>query len=118
MKEETAKTNVIIDPNADIIFIQRDPELKETKGGVVIPQTAREKPNMGTVKIVGPDCKKAKPGDRIMFGKNAGMDLAIGDAVFTMMREKEIYAWHNLPVLMPGQEYALQGSLSEILLKK
>ena len=111
MENLEEKTNVTIDPNADIIFIERDPEIKETKAGIAIPQTAREKPNMGTIRIVGPDCLKAKPGMRVMFGKGAGMDLAIGEFVFTMLREKEIYAFHNLPALAPGQEYDLKSSI-------
>lgn len=117
-QEEPAKTNVIIDPNADIIFIERDPEVAETKGGISIPKSAREKPNMGTIKIVGPDCVKAKIGMRVMFGKGAGMDLAIGDFVFTMLREKEVYAFHNLPALAIGQDYGILGNLMESILKK
>lgn len=111
MENLEEKSNVFIDPNADIIFIERDPEVKETKAGIAIPQTLREKPNMGTIRIVGPDCKKAKPGDRVMFGKGAGMDLAIGAFVFTMLREKEVYAFHNLPPLDVGQEYDLKRSI-------
>lgn len=112
MENLEEKSNVIIDPNSDIVFIERDPVVKETKTGIAIPEQAREKPNMGSIRIVGPDCVKAKPGMRVMFGKGAGMDIAIGEFVFTMLREKEIYAFHNLPPLAAGQEYELKGRLT------
>lgn len=104
-EQEESTTNVFINPAGDRIFIERDPEIKETAGGVVVPQTAREKPNMGTIKLVGDECKKSKPGDRILFGRGAGYDIAIGNMVFTIMRESEIYAWTNHPAIKTGEEY-------------
>jgi chaperonin GroES len=116
VKEE--KSNVFIDPNADIIFIERDPVVNETKGGLAIPETARKKPNMGTIKIVGPDCVKAKPGMRVFFGEGSGMDLAIGSFVYTMLREREIYAFHNLPPLKTGEAYSVKENLMDAIMKK
>lgn len=118
MENLEEKSSVFIDPNSDIIFIERDPVVVETKAGIAIPETAREKPNMGTIRIVGPDCVKAKTGMRVMFGRGAGMDLAIGDHVFTMLREKEVYAFHNLPPLKPGQDYVIGPNFSDTIMQK
>lgn len=103
-KEQEQTTDVFVRPVFDRLFIERDPELKETNG-IAIPQTAREKPNMGTVRMVGEECKKAKVGDRIFFGRGAGLDIAIGNMVYTMLRESDIFAFTNHPPVKTGEEY-------------
>lgn len=104
-KEQEQTTDVFVKPVYDRIFIERDPEIKKTESGVIVPQTAREKPNMGTVRLVGEECKKAKPGDRIFFGRGAGLDIAIGSMIFTMLRESDIFAFTNHPPIQTGEEY-------------
>jgi co-chaperonin GroES (HSP10) len=103
-QKKQEQVSVYILPVFDRIFIERDPEIK-VKDGIAIPQTAREKATMGTIKLVGESCVKAKPGDRVLFGRGAGMDLSIGSQVFTMLRESEIYAFHNIPPAETGEEY-------------
>lgn len=102
--ENQETTNVFVKPVYDRIFIQRDPELKE-KSGVLIPEQSREKPNLGTIVIVGDECVKAKKGDRIFFGQGAGLDIAIGPFVYTMLREKDIFAFTDHPPIVTGDEY-------------
>ena len=83
-------------------------EEKETvKGGIIIPDTAKEKPMEGEVISVGPgkmmeDGKRSpvdvKAGDRVLFGKYAGTEIKIDDKEYVIMREEEILA-----VLMRGK---------------
>jgi chaperonin GroES len=72
-----------------------------TAGGIVLPDTAKEKPQQGTVEAVGagrqledgtrvaPD---VKVGDRVLFGKYAGTEVRIGEAEFKIVQEREILA--------------------------
>jgi len=71
------------------------------KGGIIIPDTAKEKPMEGEVVAVGPgkvgeDGKKTpldvKAGDRVLFGKYAGTEIKIDDEDYLIMREEEILA--------------------------
>jgi chaperonin GroES len=71
------------------------------KGGIIIPDTAKEKPTEGEVVAVGSgkmqdDGKRSpmdvKAGDRILFGKYSGTEIKIDDQDYTIMREEEILA--------------------------
>lgn len=112
MQKEQEQQNVFVKPHADRILIERDPIVKETASGISIPETAREKPSIGTIRLVGDECKVAKVDDRIFFGKGAGVDISIGNMVFTMLRENEIYAFTNLPAANVGKEYGLINNKS------
>ena len=63
-----------IRPLQDRVIIKRLEEEQKTKGGIIIPDTAKEKPQQGTVLSVG-------PGDRDESGKRIAMDVAVGDKV-------------------------------------
>lgn len=102
--ENKETTNVFVKPVYDRIFIERDPA-PEIKSGVIIPEQAREKPGMGTVVMVGDECEKAKKGDRIFFGMGAGLDISIGPKVYTMLRERDIFAFTDHPPIVTGDEY-------------
>jgi chaperonin GroES len=88
-------------PLHDRVLVKRI-ELKEmVKGGIIIPDTAKEKPMEGEVIAVGSgklqdDGKRApmdvKAGDRILFGKYSGTEIKIDDEEFVIMREDEILA--------------------------
>src|SRR5262245_6204673 len=81
------------------VVIKRAEEAEETRSGLYIPDTAKEKPQQGEVIAVGagrilesgkripPDLKV---GDDVLFGKNAGMDALIGDDEYVIMQEREI----------------------------
>ena len=81
----------------DRVVIKRTEEAGETRGGLYIPDTAKEKPQQGEVIAPGqiPEVWKRIPpdlkgGDHALFGKNAGMDVIIGDEDYVVMREREI----------------------------
>lgn len=72
---------------------------KEEEAGVLIPTTGQERPQEGTVIAVGPGTDPAagkvtsvKPGDRVVYGKNAGTLITIDGVDYSIMREMEILA--------------------------
>jgi chaperonin GroES len=90
-----------IRPLHDRVIVKRIEEEETTKGGIIIPDTAKEKPVEGKVIAVGTgkileDGKKlpleVKKGDRILFGKYAGTDIKIEGEEHLIMREDDIIA--------------------------
>ena len=88
-----------IKPLQDRILVQRVEEEQQTKGGIIIPDTAKEKPIEGKVVAVGggrvgDDGKKipleVKKGDRILFGKYGGTEVKIGGEEYLIMREDDV----------------------------
>ncbi|MEW5807387.1 MAG: co-chaperone GroES [Acidobacteriota bacterium] len=88
-----------IKPLADRILIKRLEEKEVVKGGIIIPDTAKEKPMEGKVIAVGPgrldDNGKRVPievkvGDKVLFGKYAGTEIKIEDEEHVILREDEI----------------------------
>ena len=86
-------------PLQDRILVQRVEEKTTTKGGIIIPDTAKEKPAEGKVVGVGDgktgdDGKKipleVKKGDRVLFGKYSGTEVQIEGDEFLIMREDDI----------------------------
>ena len=90
-----------IRPLADRIVVKRTKEEEKTKGGIIIPDTAKEKPVEGTVVAVGngkilKDGKQrpldVKVGDRILFGKYTGSEVKIDGEELVMLREDDVLA--------------------------
>ena len=90
-----------IKPLGDRILVLGVEEEKKTKGGILIPDTAKEKPQEGKVIAVGPGKVNekgkripldGKKGDRVLFGKYAGNDIKIDDVEHLIMREDDILA--------------------------
>jgi chaperonin GroES len=88
-------------PLHDRVLVKRVEEKEVVKGGIIIPDTAKEKPMEGEVIAAGPgkimeDGKRAamdvKAGDRILFGKYSGTEIKIDDEEYVIMREDEILA--------------------------
>jgi chaperonin GroES len=86
-------------PLHDRILVQRVEELTTTKGGIIIPDTAKEKPAEGKVIAVGngkigEDGKKIpldiKKGDKILFGKYSGTEVKIEGDEYLIMREDDV----------------------------
>jgi chaperonin GroES len=90
-----------IKPLADRLLVLRVDEEKKTKGGLIIPDTAKEKPQEGKVIAVGPGkvtetgkriSLTVKKGDRVLFGKYSGNEIKIKDVEHLIMREDDILA--------------------------
>jgi chaperonin GroES len=88
-----------IRPLHDRLIVKRFEEEERTKGGIIIPDNAKEKPQQGEVIAVGSgkileDGKKAplevKKGDRVLFGKYSGTEIKIEGTEYLMMREDDI----------------------------
>jgi chaperonin GroES len=86
-------------PLQDRILVKRVEEAETTKGGIIIPDSAKEKPAEGKVVAVGPgkvadDGKKIpleiKKGDRILFSKYGGTEVNIEDDEYLIMREDDV----------------------------
>ncbi|MDD2344862.1 MAG: co-chaperone GroES [Candidatus Izemoplasmatales bacterium] len=85
-----------IKPLADRIVLEPAPVEQKTSGGIIIPDTAKEKPQKGTVLAVGPG-KKDEPvtlkvGDVVLYGKYAGTEINVDGKDLLIMRESDIYA--------------------------
>ncbi len=91
-----AKTNVNVKPLADRVLVEPAPAETKTAGGLIIPDTAKEKPMKGKVIAVGngkPDePMTVKVGDTVLYGKYAGTELQIDGKEMLIMRESDIYA--------------------------
>jgi chaperonin GroES len=88
-----------IRPLQDRIIVKRIEEEEKTKGGIIIPDSAKEKPIEGQVIAVGPGkvmengtkvAPEVKAGDRVLFGKYAGTDVKIDGVEHLIMREDDI----------------------------
>jgi chaperonin GroES len=90
-----------VQPLADRVVVKvLEPE-EQVKGGIIIPDTAKEKPQEGEVVAVGPGkvsdsgtkiALEVKSGDRILFGKYSGTEVNVGGQDLLIMRESDILA--------------------------
>jgi len=90
-----------IRPLHDRVIVKREAEERTSPGGIVIPDTASEKPTFGKVIAVGqgevlengkvraPD---VKVGDRVLFGKYSGTEVKVNNEEFVVMREEDVMA--------------------------
>ena len=89
-----AKLN--IKPLADRVIIEPAAAEEKTAGGIIIPDTAKEKPQKGTVVAVGPGTKDnpitLKAGDTVLYGKYSGTEISYEDNDYLIMRESDIVA--------------------------
>ena len=91
---------VNITPLHDRVVVKRFEEKESIKGGIIIPDSAKEKPQEGEVVAVGAGKREkgeripldVKPGDRILFGKYSGNDIKIDDEEYMILKEDEILA--------------------------
>ncbi|GIK47645.1 MAG: co-chaperone GroES [Hyphomonadaceae bacterium] len=86
-------------PLHDRVLVKRVKEEEKTKGGIIIPETAQEKPQEGEVIAVGPGARDddgeyikpdVKVGDRILFGKWSGTEVKIDGEELLIMKESDI----------------------------
>jgi chaperonin GroES len=94
-----------IRPLHDRVVVKRlEPQEEETRGGIIIPDTAKEKPQEAEVVAVGPGKRKddggrfpidVKSGDRVLIGKYSGNEIKLNGDDLTILREDEILAVIN-----------------------
>jgi chaperonin GroES len=88
--------NINIKPLADRVLVEPAAAEEKTAGGIIIPDTAKEKPMKGTIVAVG-DGKKDEPitvknGDVVLYGKYAGTEISVDGKEYLIMRESDIFA--------------------------
>jgi chaperonin GroES len=90
-----------IQPLADRVLVKRIEEEEQTKGGIIVPDTAKEKPQQGKIVEVGPgrltdEGKRVPPevkkGNKVLFGKYAGTEVSLGAEEYLILREDDILA--------------------------
>ena len=86
-------------PLHDRVLVKRVEEEAKTKGGIIIPDTAKEKPMQGEVLAVGPGARDergelvpldVRPGDRILFGKWSGTEVKMDGDELLIMKESDV----------------------------
>lgn len=85
-----------IKPLADRVLVQPEAAEETTSSGIIIPDTAKEKPQRGTVVAVG-NGKKDEPltvkaGDTVLYGKYSGTEITVDGVEYLIMRESDIFA--------------------------
>ncbi len=88
--------SVNVKPISDRVLVEPAAAEEKTAGGIIIPDTAKEKPQKGKVIAVG-DGKKDEPmtvkvGDSVLYGKYSGTEITIDGKDLLIMRESDIYA--------------------------
>ena len=85
-----------IKPLADRVIIEPSEAEETTAGGIIIPDTAKEKPQKGTVVAVGPGKKDepmtVKAGDSVLYGKYSGTEISYEGSNYLIMHESDIVA--------------------------
>ena len=87
---------ISVNPLADRVLVQAAPAEERTASGLIIPDTAKEKPQRGTVMAVG-NGKKDEPmtvkvGDQVLYGKYSGTEITVEGKEYLIMRESDIFA--------------------------
>jgi chaperonin GroES len=99
--KSTAATKVA--PLADRVVVKALEEAETMRGGLYIPDTAKEKPQQGEIVAVGPgrfeDGKRVpmdvKPGDKVLYGKYSGTEVTVDGASLLILRESDVLAVIN-----------------------
>ena len=85
-----------VKPLSDRVLIQPNPAEEKTAGGLIIPDTAKEKPLAGKVFAVGPGTNEVKmevkAGDQVLYGKYAGQEIQIDGVDYLIMKQNDILA--------------------------
>ncbi|MCC6385633.1 MAG: co-chaperone GroES [Bacteroidia bacterium] len=89
-------SKISLKPLADRVLVEVAPAEEKTASGIIIPDTAKEKPQKGKVVAVG-NGKKDEPmtvkvGDTVLYGKYSGTEVSIEGKEFLIMRESDIFA--------------------------
>ncbi len=95
-KKDKNMSEVKIKPLADRVLVEPQAAEEKTASGIIIPDSAKEKPQRGTVVAVGPGTKdekmEVKVGDIILYGKYSGTELSIDKKDYLIMRQSDILA--------------------------
>lgn len=89
-------SKVNIKPLADRVLVEPAPAEEKTASGIIIPDSAKEKPQKGSVVAIGTGKKDepltVKVGDSVLYGKYSGTEITVDGKEYLIMRESDIYA--------------------------
>ena len=89
-------SEVKIKPLADRVLVEPTAAEQKTASGIIIPDTAKEKPQRGVIKAVGKGIKdepmELKVGDQVLYGKYAGTEISVEGKDYLMMRQSDVLA--------------------------
>ncbi len=79
-------------PLANRVLVEREEEVTTTASGIIIPDSAKEKPQQGKVIAVGPDAEDEgiKEGDTVVFGKYSGSEITLNDKEYLILNSDDI----------------------------
>lgn len=95
------KTKLNVRPMGDRVIIAAVPQEEKTKGGIILPDTAKEKPQQGEVVAVGKGrmsdtgeqiAMTVKVGDKVLYGKYSGTEVKIEGTDYLIVKESELFA--------------------------
>jgi chaperonin GroES len=96
MAKVNSATKMSITPLHDRVIVQPAAAEEKSAGGIIIPDTAKEKPQRGVVIAAGPGKKDeptmVKAGDKVLYGKYAGTEITVEGKEYLIMRESDILA--------------------------
>jgi chaperonin GroES len=100
MATKSASKDVKVTPLADRVVVRALEETEQMRGGLYIPDTAKEKPQQGEIVAVGPgkyeDGKlvpmSVKVGDKVLYGKYSGTEITLDNEQFLILRESDVLA--------------------------
>ncbi len=90
-----------VKPLGDRVFVKVSASEEKTAGGIFLPDTAKEKPQVGEIAAVGPGKRnddgsrqevEVKVGDKVLYSKYAGTDIKLGNEEYVLLSEKDILA--------------------------
>jgi len=93
-----------VKPLADRVFVKLNEQEEKTAGGILLPDTAKEKPQVGEIVAVGPGKRnddgshipmEVKVGDKVLYSKYAGTDIKLSNEDYVLLSEKDILAVVN-----------------------
>lgn len=99
--KKTTAGGIKLQPLGDRVVVEREESESVTSGGIVLPDTAKDKPTRGKIVSVGEGrllddgrrgTLQVKPGDRVLFSSYAGEQFKVGDRELLLMREEDIFA--------------------------
>lgn len=85
-----------LEPLGDMIIVRPDvAEEKVRESGLVIAAAQQERPLLGEVVAIGPEVVNVESGDRVVFGRYSGQEMAYDDTKYLLLKSREVYAREN-----------------------
>ena len=86
------KMSIGIEPLGEMVLIELEQAAEKTASGLMLPEAAREKMNVGTVVAAGPESENVKAGDKIVYKKYARTELSWGDTDYLLIKSEDLQA--------------------------